>query len=88
MQDKVSRAQSFPAYHSSARASVRLDCTGSSVLLPALATDTLLGLLREPHTQTVELQLSAPKQHAPNHSADSSAFHMCFIPRELFLICV
>lgn len=46
MQDKVSRAQSFPAYHSSARASVHLDCTESSVLLPALSADSLLAFSR------------------------------------------
>lgn len=46
MQDKVSRAQSFPAYCSSARASVHLDCTESSILLPALAAGCLLAFSR------------------------------------------
>jgi len=41
MQDKVSRAQSFSAYRSSACASIHLDCTESSVLLPVLAAHSL-----------------------------------------------
>lgn len=53
MQDKVSRAQSFPAYRSSARASVHLDCAESRLLLPALATDYLLAFSSS-HSQKLQ----------------------------------
>lgn len=86
MQDKVSRAQSFPAYRS---------CCHTSGLHrikpPAPCAGRWLSwlLLQEPHTPSTQAQLSAPKQRAPSRSADLAAFHMCCVSHMTFfsLVC-
>lgn len=85
MQDKVSRAQSFPAYRSSARASIHRNCTESSILLPALAAGSLLAFSRS-HTHKLQKYSLQPQSSVLPLTADSAAFHMCFISCELFLI--